>query len=138
MMRFRSLAAAVTVGMLAMSPLAGCKQATSLLQNIGGMEGLTKFNDAFGANLLANPAVSKFLDAAAVDMVKRGVTTEVAKISDMPMPTDGVDLRTVLKEKNMDKEGKQGFKDCAEKATKDVAFSPAAAKGMMSLIGGVL
>ena len=137
-MRFRNLAAAIAVGLLAMSPITGCKMDSSLLQNMGGMEGLTKFNDAFGTNLLADPAVSKFLDAAAVDMVKRGITTEVAKISGIPLPSEGVDLKAVLKEKNMDKGAKKGFKASAEKATKDVALSPAASKGMMSLTNGAL
>lgn len=137
-MRFRNLAAAVAVGILAMSPVTGCKMDSSLLQNMGGMEGLSKFNDAFGANLLADPAVSKVLDAAAVDMVKRGITTEVARISKVPMPNEGVDLKAVLKEKKLDNEAKKGFKASAEKATKDAALSPAASKEMMSLINGVL
>ena len=137
-MRFRKLAAVIAVGTLALSPITSCKMDSSLLQNMGGMEGLSKFNDAFGANLLANPATYKFFDRAAVDMVKRGITTEVAKISKVPMPNEGVDLRAVLKEKKLDSEGKKAFKASAEKATKDVALSPAAAKEMMSLINGVL
>ncbi len=137
-MRFRNLAAAIAAFVLAMTPITSCKMDSSLLQNMGGMEGLTKFNDAFGANLLANPAVSKFMDAAAVDMVKRGITTEVAKISKIPLPSEGVDLSAVLKGKNLDKEAKKGFKASAEKATQDVALSPAASKEMMSLINGAL
>ena len=141
MMRFRNLAASVAMAILAISPLAGCKDATTattLLQNMGGMDGLAKFNDAFGANLLAHPAVSKFLDAAAVEMVKRGITTSVAKAAKIPLPNEGVDLHTVLDEKKLDKAAKQGYMDSAEKATKDVALSPAAAQSMMSLLKGAL
>ena len=60
------------------------------------------------------------------------------RLMGIPLPNEGVDLNTVLKEKNLDKAGKQGFMDSAEKATKDVALSPAAAKSMMSLLKGAL
>ncbi len=128
----------LAIAALAFAPATGCKESATLIENVGGTNMLSKYNDALAANLAANAATSKFLDAAAIDMVKRGVTTEVGKYSNVPLPTDGVDLAAVLKEKNMDKEGVQGFKDSAEKACKDVALSPDATKGMMAMFNGVL
>ena len=138
MFRFVRFIAVLALAALAFAPTTGCKDAATLYENVGGANALTQFNDALGANLLANPAVSKFLDAGAVEMVKRGVITQVAKMSSMPQSSDGVDLAAVLKEKNMDPAGIQGFKESAEKATKDVALSPDAAKGIMNMINGVL
>jgi len=138
MLRYLRFTAVLALAALAFAPTTGCKEAATLLENVGGTNMLSQFNDALGANLLATPSVSKFLDAGAVDMVKRGITSEVAKASGMPMPSDGVDLAAVLKEKNMDAAGVQGFKDSADKACKDVALSPDATKGMMSMINGVL
>jgi hypothetical protein len=138
MFRLMKMFALIAVGMLALTPVMACKDSATMLENMGGMEGLTKFNDAFGTALMANPAVSKFLDEAAIGMVKKGVTTEVAKMSGMPLPSDGVDLATFLKEKNMDEAGVKGFRDSATKAAQDAAFSPTASKGMMSMLDGVL
>ena len=138
MIRFVKFAALIAVAGLTIAPLTGCKEAATVMANMGGMEGVSKFNDAFAANIAANPAVSKFIDPAAADMVKRGVTTSVAKEAGMPIPSDGVDLNSFLKEKNMDKAGIQGFKDSATKAAKDVALSPEATKGMTSMLDAAL
>ena len=138
MFRFVRFTAVLALAALAFAPATGCKDSATLYENVGGANALTQFNDALGANLLANPAVSKFLDASAVEMVKRGIVTQVAKMSGMPQSSDGVDLGAVLKEKNMDAAGIQGFKDSAEKATKDVSLSPDAAKGVMDMINNVL
>ncbi|MGH7741789.1 MAG: hypothetical protein ACRENS_07195 [Candidatus Eiseniibacteriota bacterium] len=138
MPRFVKLAAVLAVAVLAIAPVTGCKQAPSLLANIGGMEGLSKFNDAFAANLLADPAVSKYIDQAGADMVKRGVTTSVAKASNVPIPSDGVDLTSFLHEKNLDEGAIAGFKNGANKAAKDVSLSPEATKGMTAMVDEVL
>jgi hypothetical protein len=138
MIRSLKCAAVFAMALMAIAPLNGCKQAPSLLANMGGMDGLAKFNDAFAANLLADPAVSKFIDQAGADMVKRGVTTSVAKASNVPAPTDGVDLTAFLKEKNLDSAAIDGFRKAATKAATDVALSPDATKGMTSMLNTVL
>lgn len=138
MTRLLKCAAVFAFAAMAIAPLDGCKQAPSLLANMGGMEGLSKFNDAFAANLTADPAVSKYIDAASADMVKRGVTTEVAKESKVPTPSDGVDLTAYLKGKNLDSAAIAGFDKAANKAAKDVALSPDATKAMTSMLSNVM
>src|SRR5215471_5201758 len=98
MMRMRSRVAWVAIMAFAILSLAGCK---TLLEEMGGAEGVEKFTYAFGPSLLANPSVSHFLDVATVEKVKQGIENEVAKVSKVAPPNPGVDLRSVLREKNL-------------------------------------
>jgi hypothetical protein len=135
MKRFRSLTLAAAIGMLALSSLTGCK---TLLEEIGGMEGVERFNYALGPSLLADPAVSAFLNVAAVETVKKGIANEVAKASKAPPPNPGVNLRSFLAEKSLDKAAKRAFKASAQRAAQLAQLSTSATGGLMRLIDGVL
>lgn len=135
MMRMRSRVAPVVGLAFAILSLTGCK---TLLEEMGGMEGVERFNYAFGPSLLANPAVSPFLDVAAVEQVKKGIENEVAKASKVPPPNPGVDLRTVLREKNLDAAARKGFKESARRSA-ELAQLPGSATGaLIKILDGAL
>src|SRR5262245_37160322 len=77
----------------------------SLFQQLGGMSGVTKLAEAFGANIAANPILSKVLDAATIGQTKLGLVNEIAKASGMTAPNPGVDLLTTLSGKGLDASG---------------------------------
>ena len=135
MMRMRSRVAWVAVLTFAILSLTGCK---TLLEEMGGMEGVERFNYAFGPSLLANPAVSPFLDVAAVEQVKKGIENEVAKASKVAPPHAGVDLRTVLREKNLDAAARKGFKESARRSAELAQLPGSATSALMKLIDRAL
>jgi hypothetical protein len=71
----------------------------SLVDQLGGMSGVTKLADAFGANLSGNPLLSPVLDAAAVSQTKMGLVNEIAKASGMAPPNPGADMFSTLSSK---------------------------------------
>ena len=78
---------------------------SSLMDQLGGIAGVTKLAQAFGVNLAANPAIAKFLDASAITQVQNGLVNEVAKASKMTPPNAGADLLGALTGKGIDAEG---------------------------------
>lgn len=123
---------------LAVLPLAGCKEGHSLLENMGGAEGVSKYTTAAIGHMNANPAVTKFIDENEMKLVSRGMVTSIMKASSMPMPNDGVDLHEFFKGQGLDQPAIDGIRDAAVKAGKDVALTPEGEKQLKGAVNGVL
>jgi len=135
MLRMRSRVAPLAALSIAILFLTGCK---TLLEEMGGAEGVEMFNYAFGPSLLANPAVTPFLDVAAVEQVKKGIENEVAKASKVAPPNPDVDLRAVLRAKNLDSAARKGFKESARRSAELAQLSGSATGALMKLIDAAL
>lgn len=77
----------------------------TLVDQLGGMSGVTSLATSFASNLTNSPAVTKFLNPEAISNAKLGLMNEIAKVSNMAPPNPGVDLKQVLSGKGMDAEG---------------------------------
>jgi hypothetical protein len=97
---------AMTTGATAASASAGMAQTgMSLLNQLGGMAGVTQLANAFGLKIGTNPVLSKLFDGAAITQTSQGLVNEVAKASGVAPPHAGVDLFSVLSGKGLDAAG---------------------------------
>ena len=108
MKRMRSVGALVLMASLALAA-ASCKESKesmspTTLANMGGVDGLVKYMDAWKDTMSANPELSKTLTADDMTMVTKGFGNEVAKAGGIPMPNAGVDLKQVLEQKHLSKD----------------------------------
>ena len=74
----------------------------TLMQQLGGVDGVNKLADSFAGNLSKNPAVTKYLNPDAIAGVSKGLVNEVAKASGMAAPNPGADLTQALMGKGLD------------------------------------
>jgi len=74
----------------------------NIVNQLGGIEGVTKLADAFGLKMAASPILSKIFDAAAITATKLGLVNEIAKVSGMTPPNPGADLASALSGKALD------------------------------------
>jgi hypothetical protein len=137
-MRFTRITATLAFAAALAIGVASCKDAMapSVLANMGGMEGVSKFLDNWKGTMSANESLSKALTAEDMNMVARGFTNEIAKASEIPLPNAGVDLPQVLKDKNLSKENLTAMRDALKTAAGTSALSPDATKGALSLWDG--
>jgi len=134
-MRSMRILAAMTFAAVLSLGAAGCKDAMapSVLANMGGMDGVSKFLDNWTAAMSADANLSKALTADDMSMITRGFTNEVAKASEIPMPNAGVDLVQVLKDKHLSKPNLEAIGAALKSATVTSKLSPDATKGAMNL-----
>jgi hypothetical protein len=123
------LAAVLTIG------AAGCKDAMapSVLANMGGMDGVAKFLDNWTSTVAADANLSKTVTADDMGMIAQGFKTEIAKASEVPLPSAGVDLVQVLTDKKYPKESLTGLRGALQTATVTSKLSPDATKGALGL-----
>ena len=118
--------------------------ATALMTQLGGMDGVNKLADAFGANLSANPKLSSTLNPTTINDAKQGLANEVAKVSGATPPYPGVSLLNALSGKGLDKDGVKAVEDALSSAADAMNLgsqTKASLKAIMepiskSLIGG--
>lgn len=108
------------------------------LVNMGGVDGLVKFMDAWKDTMSANPQLSKDLTADDMTMVTRGFGNEVAKAGGIPTPNAGVDLKQVLEQKHLSKDDLTAMGNALNAAAKGQMLSPDATKAAMELWEGVV
>lgn len=68
----------------------------SLLNQIGGMSGVTQLTDAFGVNIAADPGLSQHFDAASITQIKAGLVSAVANAGSEASPDGGAELKSAL------------------------------------------
>jgi hypothetical protein len=137
MKRMRRVGALVLMASLALAA-ASCKESKesmspTTLANMGGMDGLVKYMDAWKDSMSANPTLSKTLTADDQTMVTRGFANEVAKAGGIPTPNAGVDLKQVLEQKHLSKDDLKAMGDALHSAAKGNMLSPDATKAAMEL-----
>lgn len=137
MKRMRRMGALVLMASLALSA-ASCKgskdsMSPTTLANMGGIDGLTKYMDAWKDAMSANPDLSKALTADDMTMVTKGFANEVAKAGAIPMPNAGVDLEQLLKQKHLTSDNLKAMGDALGAAAKTSMLSPDATKAAMEL-----
>jgi hypothetical protein len=76
--------------------------ATSLFTSLGGSNGVMNLANTFGVNLKANPAVTKFLDDAAIGGVTTGLYNTIANAGGIKLPEGSTDLMGALSGKGLD------------------------------------
>jgi hypothetical protein len=121
--------------------VAGCKNdamTPTTLDEMGGMEGVTKLVAGWTGAMSANETLSKSLTADDMNLVGRGFATEVAKASKVPSENSGVDLVQVLQSKNLSKENLTAMRDALQAAAGTNRLSPEATKGALGLWDGVV
>ncbi|HKA23976.1 MAG TPA: hypothetical protein VKF80_03245 [Candidatus Eisenbacteria bacterium] len=118
----------------------GCKSdlPPSTFANMGGLDGLTKYMSAWTDTMSANPELTKSLTADDMKMVARGFGNEVAKAAEIPMPSAGVDLVSVLKGKHLSAAQLTAMGSALQSAGSASMLSPDAMKGVMELWNGVV
>ena len=137
MKRMHRMGALVLMASLALSA-ASCKESKesmspTALANMGGVDGLTKYMDAWKAAMSANPDLSKALTADDMTMVTKGFGNEVAKAGGIPMPDAGVDLKQVLEQKHLTSDNLKAMGEALQSAAKTNMLSPDATKAAMDL-----
>jgi hypothetical protein len=130
------LALAVTLALGA----GGCKDTMdpTMLAQMGGVDGLTKFMSNWSGAVAADEVLSKSLSADDMDMISRGFANEVAKAAEIPMPHGGVDLVQVLQGKNLSKENLDAMGGALKTAAATSKLTPDATKGALGLWDGVV
>lgn len=109
----------------------------SLMQQLGGLSGVAQLADAFGANIAANPVLSKLLDAAAITQTKQGLVNEVAKASNMAPPNPGVDLLTTLSGKGLDATATSELTSALSSAADQVHLGAAQKSAVLALLAPI-
>lgn len=107
---------------------ASCKDsmAPSMLEHMGGVDGVAKFMDNWKAAMAADPTLAPVLTQDDRNMVASGMVNEIAKATETPMPAGGVDLLKVLKDKNLSKESLQHMGATLKEAAGTSNLSPEA------------
>lgn len=106
---------------------------SSLMDQLGGMAGVTKLVEAFGVNLAGNPAIAKFLDAAAITQTKNGLVNEIAKVSGVTPPNPGADLKATLSGKGIDAAGVDALSSSLASAADQAQLAAPAKTSLMAL-----
>jgi hypothetical protein len=106
----------------------------SLVDQLGGMSGVVKLADSFGAHLASNPIVAKLLDAAAITQVKNGLVNDIAKASGMAPPNPGADLMSALSGKGLDADALNGVTQALSAAADDEKVPAAQKSALMGLL----
>jgi len=106
----------------------------SLMNQLGGITGVTKLADAFGANISANPILSKVLDAAAITQTKNGLVNEIAKVSGMAAPNPGADMLGALTGKGLDAQGVNELTGALSSAADQVKVGGPQKSALMALL----
>ncbi|HET9940136.1 MAG TPA: hypothetical protein VFR25_03450 [Candidatus Eisenbacteria bacterium] len=109
----------------------------SLMDQLGGMEGVVKLADAFGANLAANPALSSLLNADAITGAKQGLVNEIAKASNTPAPYAGASLAGSLSGKGLTHDSVKAVTDALESAADSMHLTPATKSSLMGLMAPI-
>jgi truncated hemoglobin YjbI len=117
------------------SDVAGMSQ--TLMDQLGGMTGVTKLADAFAANLSANPTVSTALTPDAINSAKQGLVNEIAKVSGAPEPYAGASLLGALSGKGLTSDGVKGVEDALASAADTMNLSSPAKESLKSIMSPV-
>jgi hypothetical protein len=110
----------------------------SLLDQLGGIEGASRLAEQFATNLTASPAVTKFLDNAAITGVKNGLVNEIAKSSGTAPPNAGADLKSSLSGKGLDAGAMSAISGALGAAASTLKLSPATASAVLGLVEPIL
>ena len=65
------------------APSTAAAVGSSLYQQLGGADGVTKLANQFGANIASNPTLNQILDTVAIGAIQNGFTNDVMKASGM-------------------------------------------------------
>jgi hypothetical protein len=68
----------------------------SLLNQLGGMTGVTQLTDAFGVNIAGDPVLSKSFDAASITPIKNGLVGAIANAGGEASTDGGAELKSAL------------------------------------------
>jgi hypothetical protein len=116
-------------------PAAAAMQAgASLMNQLGGMSGVTQLADAFGANLSGNPLLSQVLDATAVSQTKMGLVNEIAKASGVAPPNPGADMFSTLSSKSLNADQVGAVTSALSSAADQVHLAGAQKSAVMGLL----
>ena len=105
----------------------------SLYSSLGGMDGVTKLANQFGANIASNPALNSMLDAVAIGEVKTGLTNDIMSASKMTPPS-ATTLESALAGKNIGAEGLAALSNSLTEAGKSMSLDATT----MSALSGLL
>lgn len=119
---------------VASAPATAVSAGKSLVDQLGGLSKVSSLADAFGTNLSQNPAVSKFLNPASIDMAKKGLVNQVATTSGMDAPNPGSSLLGAFSGKGLDKQGVTGITDSLSKAADSVNFNALQKESILNLM----
>lgn len=114
------------------SDVAGMSQ--TLVDQLGGMTGVTKLADTFAANLSANPMVASALTPDAINGAKQGLVNEIAKVSGAPEPYAGASLLGSLSGKGLTSDGVKGVEDALNSAADTMNLSSPAKDSLKSIM----
>jgi hypothetical protein len=106
----------------------------TLMEQLGGMNGVNQLADNFASNLSQQPAVTKYLNPEAIAAVKSGLVNEVAKASGMAPPNPGADLMQALSGKGLDAGAMTAFSGSLQAAAATQKLGDAPTTALMTLI----
>ena len=115
--------------------------ASGLWNSLGGSTGVTSLANAFGQKISINPAVTKFLDTAAIQGVQNGLINSIAAAAGQAMPAGTTDLLGALTGKGLDAAAVKGLGDGLNAAAKQQKLKPdqiTALTGLMQPISKAL
>jgi hypothetical protein len=121
----------------ASSAAAAAATAGNLYTSLGGSAGVQALANSFGAKLALNSTVTKFLDAAAIDAAKGGLTNSIMALSGMALPSGATDLAGALMGKGLDVAGMAGVTQSLMDAGKELSLKPEQVAGLSSLMQSV-
>ena len=98
------------------------KSASGLYSSLGGASGVNALAQSFGSKLALSPAVTKYLDAAAIDAAKGGLSNTLAALAGQPLPATAgsADLFTALQGKGLDAGAVKGMSTALVDAGKEM------------------
>ena len=113
--------AAASIPALSGMSATALKSASGLYSSLGGASGVNALAQSFGSKLALNPAVTKYLDAAAIDAAKGGLSNTLAALAGQPLPASGsADLFTALQGKGLDSGAVKGMSTALVDAGKEM------------------
>jgi len=98
--------------------------AAGLWKSLGGSAGVQQLANAFGANIKAMPSVTKYLDAAAIDGVSKGLFNTIASLGGQMVPAGSTDLVGAVQGKGLDAAAVKGLGDGLMAAGKSMNLQP--------------
>jgi len=113
----------------------------NIVNQLGGIDGVTKLANAFGLRMSASPILSKIFNAAEITATKLGLVNEIAKASGMAPPNPGADLVSTLSGKALDATAVNELNSALSAAADEVHLSGAqktAVVGVLSPITNTL
>jgi hypothetical protein len=105
----------------------------SLYSGLGGMDGVTKLANQFGANIASNPALNSILDAVAIGEVKTGLTNDIMAASKMTPPS-ATTLESALAGKNIGAEGLAALSNSLTEAGKSMSLDASTMSALSDLL----